>query len=520
MNVMALALEDPSLENNFKGHKDVVTSVDFNPNSKQLASTSLDKCLMIWNLKPQSRAYRFAGHKDAVMCVQFSPSGHLVASASRDKTVRLWTPNVKGVSTAFTAHSATVRSVNFSSDGNFLVTASDDKSVKVWNTHEQRFLLSFKEHNNWVRSARFSPDGRLIVSCSDDRTVKIWDTVSRECISTFTEHRGFASFVDFNPSGTCIASAGTNNTVKLWDVRINKLLQHYQVHSAAVNCLSFHPSGNYLITASNDCTLKIMDLLEGRLFYTLHGHQGPVIAVTFSRHGEYFASGGSDSQVLVWKTNFDSIPYNEVLKSHSVRTNPDPPPHITDIHPRIPHLHTSGPQTIQINRRTHVADTQSSAPPVMDIGIPFFSKPQVTEGWEDRRTVSVLDQPSIEALTKLDQLRWAGHIVRMPDTRLPKQALYSELLHGKRGTTYDDEWSALDFKLTSRAVEPKCASLLTDQVSSSLAPSFPVSSHGMDPAISQPVTCPLEDHTGIPPELASTLGQIVEQLDVLTQCQS
>jgi centriolar protein POC1 len=55
--------EDPTLERSFRGHRDAVTSVAFNPTMKQLVSGSLDNCVMVWNFKPQLRAYRFAGHK-------------------------------------------------------------------------------------------------------------------------------------------------------------------------------------------------------------------------------------------------------------------------------------------------------------------------------------------------------------------------------------------------------------------------------------------------------------------------
>ena len=47
------------MERHFKGHRDTVTSVSFNPNMKQLATGSMDSCVMVWHFKPQSRAYRF-----------------------------------------------------------------------------------------------------------------------------------------------------------------------------------------------------------------------------------------------------------------------------------------------------------------------------------------------------------------------------------------------------------------------------------------------------------------------------
>uniref|UniRef100_A0A8V5FH16 POC1 centriolar protein homolog B n=1 Tax=Melopsittacus undulatus TaxID=13146 RepID=A0A8V5FH16_MELUD len=327
---MASALEDPVLIRPLRGHGAAVTGVAFNADAAGLATSSLDRFLMVWKLKAQCRAYRFVGHAEAVTSVHYSPDGQLLASASRDRTVRLWIPCIHGESSVLKGHTASVRSVSFSQDGHFLVSASNDKSIKIWSVRHPCLLFSLFQHTHWVCCAKF------------------------------------ANFVDFNPSGTCIASAGSNHAVRLWDIRMNKLLQHYKVHRAGVNCVSFHPSGNYLITASDDGTLKILDMLEGRLIYTLHGHKGPVLSVAFSKNGEKFASGGADAQVLLWKTNFDSWDYKEVLKHHIRRTNLDDPPHLLDIYPRSPHIHGEKIQSVEVNP-TFVSNTQALDPPVIEI---------------------------------------------------------------------------------------------------------------------------------------------------------
>ena len=50
----------------------------------------------------------------------------------------------------------------------------------------------------------------------------------------------------------------------------------------------------------------------------------------------------------------------------------------------------------------------------------------------DTEVLNRTGMQSVHTLLKLAQLRWTGHVSRMPDERLPKKILYGELRIGKR----------------------------------------------------------------------------------------
>ena len=56
--------------------------------------------------------------------------------------------------------------------------------------------------------------------------------------------------------------------------------------------------------------------------------------------------------------------------------------------------------------------------------------------WQDRipdtEVLKRAGMQSVHTLLRLSQLRWAGHVTRMPEERLPKKILYGELEMGKR----------------------------------------------------------------------------------------
>lgn len=81
------------------GHAGQVMTVAFSPDGKTLASGSWDDTIKLWNVNtnnaasetiPEGLIATFKGHKDKVWSVAFNPDGKTLASTSQDDTIKIW----------------------------------------------------------------------------------------------------------------------------------------------------------------------------------------------------------------------------------------------------------------------------------------------------------------------------------------------------------------------------------------------------------------------------------------------
>ena len=153
----------------FKGHENHVNSVAYSADGKQIASSSEDVSVRIWDVSTgESRTFR-AHNESKIYSVAFSPDGtKLVSGASllnlsTDRLTRL--PFYRGEE---------IYSIAFSADSRLLASGSSRAACQIWDasTHHTIVLVG---HTDTVSSVAFFRDGKHIMSASEDGTIRVWN---------------------------------------------------------------------------------------------------------------------------------------------------------------------------------------------------------------------------------------------------------------------------------------------------------------------------------------------------------
>jgi WD40 repeat protein len=304
----------------------------FHPDSRYLAVPSSDRnsgaarySIRVWDVSNGREAFTIHGHKGRVLSVAFSPDGRRLASTSMDKKVMVWDVSaglVKGAldEPLFTCtHEEPVIGVAFSLDGGRLASASAQTkkagTVKVWDAANGKLLCSFAGQtlpNVFVHLA-FSPDGRRLAAGGENNSVKVWDLTTREAVHTLWGHTEAILNVTFSPNGRRLISAGWDREVRVWDLdqpdasaRPRDVFAprwKFDGFSTSAAAIALSPDGSRLAIGgpTGDGHVRIYDMTTGRLLLTLMGDYR-ITSVAFSADGRRLVAVGHDKVVRLWDT--------------------------------------------------------------------------------------------------------------------------------------------------------------------------------------------------------------------------
>lgn len=284
----------------------MVTRAAFHPVFSQIATSSEDASIKIWDWETGDFERTLKGHTKAVQDVDFDSTGNLLASCSSDLTVKIWdTVNDWKNTKTFHGHDHSVSSVRFLPGDDFIVTASRDRSIRIWELATGYCAKTLSGHGDWVRWITPSTDGRLLASCGNDQTCRIWQRASGECKLELRGHEHVVEVVVFAPvaaypalrdladikaksgdstPGLFVASGGRDKVIKIWDTSTGSCIRTLVGHDNWVRGLAFSPNGKFLLSCSDDKTVRVWDLKAGaRCSKTIDAHDHFVTSITWAR---------------------------------------------------------------------------------------------------------------------------------------------------------------------------------------------------------------------------------------------
>ena len=266
---------------NFTGHRNSVTSISLSPDGKMLASGSDDKTVKLWSLESRKFQTSEANDVNEVNEVSFSPNGQIVSSVNNSE-VKLWERD----GTLKTTLPENKSKISFSADSHKLVSASQLNTLQLW----QQGGTFLKSYQGKFIDGSFSPDGRTIAVVRNNNTVEL-SSSDGKLIKILSGHKDKVYQISFSPNGEIIATASEDKTIKLWQ-RDGTLIASLNGLNQVSN-ISFSPDAETLVTASEDKTIKLWRR-NGTLVTSFNGD---IQNIGFSRNSKTLAILDSDNNV-------------------------------------------------------------------------------------------------------------------------------------------------------------------------------------------------------------------------------
>ena len=204
-----------------KGHRDSVTSLAWQ-DSSSIASGSLDRLIILWNIKKGTQTQVFKGHSKGVSSLCFLNDTDTLISTGIDQNVRVWDATTGELQRSLNNHTMTVHDLALRPNNSGLpmvASASDDQTVRFWQPSIGR-MVKFARLKTALLNVAWLNNGSRIAATGIDGSVYIIDPNTVEVKTMIPAIEGWVYSLIVHPTDSNIIVGGQNGQVRI--------LNHYQ----------------------------------------------------------------------------------------------------------------------------------------------------------------------------------------------------------------------------------------------------------------------------------------------------
>ncbi len=206
-----------------RGHADTILALAWRPGSDQVATSSLDKLVTIWDVSTGKAVRTIKNHADIVTSLAFSPDGKLLATGSADRTAKVHDPDTGLQVASLAGHQDAIQAVAFSPDGKLLATAGLDKQIRTWKLADTTNPEKGFGHTGPVYALAWLPDGSALYAGSGGRPSFLSykkDNGNRVVnIKEDTMPKDWVYAAAVAPDNATVAAGGWDGSVTIWSLK-------------------------------------------------------------------------------------------------------------------------------------------------------------------------------------------------------------------------------------------------------------------------------------------------------------
>lgn len=265
-----------------EGHDNVVTAMLPLPKLQFLASASLDKKIILWDLLENVPKREYKGyHKRGIIALDFSEPLILLISGGFDHEIYVWNPYIDSPVHNLSSHAAPIVGLAFLPNPLHIVSVDSDCTMKVWDTKKFKCVES-PTIDNMDDKQSFKIQG-ICITTNPLKVIMVGKniyTFSYDKNNNLTSADENVSLcARFVPASLCLMTP-VGNKVKLWNMLTGEIKKIFsEVCKSDICALILDNKGKRFIVGDMDGNVGVYNVINGALLKSLSKHKAEIVSL-------------------------------------------------------------------------------------------------------------------------------------------------------------------------------------------------------------------------------------------------